>query len=160
MLLSKFSNKIFFIFFSLLSIKYKNYFLLKPINELVDILSFQIDKIKTLLTRIAVIKLTIIQIPNIKPNHLIIFTQKINKIIEIISPVILESHIADQELSNQICIDFFLSCFKLFLNSSFILSKIKILASIAIPIDKISPATEARVKIFQKDFITTSTKIT
>jgi hypothetical protein len=68
-----------------------------------------------------------------------------------------ESHIAVQEVLNHIsrasCI-FFHS-----LSSHFILSKIKIFASIAIQTDRTSQAIEARVRTIQKIFTTAKTKI-
>jgi hypothetical protein len=117
---------------------------------------FQSNAIKILLINITENRLTIIQIANIKPNHFIIFTQKINSIIEIISHVTFESHIADHDFTNQILIDFS-KLFHIF-NSSFILSNISILASIAIPIDKISPAIDAKVKTIHNNFIIDKTK--
>jgi hypothetical protein len=67
------------------------------------------------------------------------------KIEAVIKEEIFESLIEDQALLNpdsSACLGFLPHLF-----SSFILSKIKILASTAIPIDKINPAIPARVKV-------------
>jgi len=94
---------------------------------------------------------TIIQIANINPNPLIKLIQKINRIIATISPVTFESQIADQDFLNQILAA--LAIFSHLLSSSLILSNIKILASIAIPIERIKPAIEARVRVIQRTLI-------
>jgi len=119
---------------------------------LVEIQSFLLKaKIKILLIHIAENNDTIIHIANINQNHLIILTQNINNINEIISHVTFESHIADHDFSNQI-LDELIILFHCF-NSSLILSKINILASIAIPIDSINPAIEANVNVTHKNLI-------
>jgi hypothetical protein len=71
-----------------------------------------------------------------------------NKITATIRPVTFESQIADQDFLNQIFAA--LEVFSQFDNSSRILSKIKILASIAIQIERISPAIEASVSVIQR----------
>jgi len=106
----------------------------------------------------AVNKLTIIHSHIISQNHLIIFIQKINKIKAIIRPVRLLSHIADQDLPNHSSTDFLSLCPSLIL--SLILSKISIFASIAIPIESINQAIEARVKTTQNAFTIASNNIT
>jgi len=83
---------------------------------------------------------------------LIILTQNIYNIIEIIIHVKFESQIAVHDLSNQFLTA--ISNFTLAFNSSLILSNISILASIAIQTDKINHATEASVNTTQKDLIT------
>jgi hypothetical protein len=74
-----------------------------------------------------------------------------NNIIATINHVTFESQIADHDFLNQITV----ASFKSFhhFNSSLILSKIRILASIAIPIERINQAIEARVKTTHKLFI-------
>ena len=100
---------------------------------------------------------TTIQIASIAQNHFIIFIPKMNNIIATRSPVILESQIADQELLNQIFNDSFMLFHSL--SSAFILSKIKIFASIAIQTDSINQAIEARVKTIQNIFTIAKTII-
>jgi hypothetical protein len=81
-----------------------------------------------------------------------------NNIRATIKPVTLLSQIADQDFENHTLLassNFFPT-----FNSSLILSKMRIFASIAIPILKIKPAIEARVSVIQNDLITVSTKIT
>jgi hypothetical protein len=73
-----------------------------------------------------------------------------NKIIATIRPVTLESQIADQDFLNQILAEFII--FSQDSNSSLILSKISIFASIAIQIESIKPAIEARVRVIQRTF--------
>lgn len=77
-------------------------------------------------------------------NHLIILIPNTKSMIETISPVRLESQIALKEESNHFCT----ACSSLFhlRISSFILSNISIFASIAIPIDRTSPAILASVR--------------
>jgi len=72
-----------------------------------------------------------------------------------INPVICPSHIALNDCSNPSFKA--LSIFAPSLISSFILSKISIFASIAIPIERIRPAIEARVRIIPKNFTTART---
>jgi hemolysin-activating ACP:hemolysin acyltransferase len=85
-----------------MSLKIFFYYFLNQINKFFEIFALPNASKNILLTHIAVNKLTTIQIPSINQNHFIIFTQKIYRMIAIINQVILESHIADQELSNQI----------------------------------------------------------
>jgi hypothetical protein len=98
---------------------------------------------------------TIIQIASINQNHLIIFIPNINKINATINQVTFESQIADQDFLNHITVE----SFKFFhsFNSSFILSKIRILASIAIPTESISHAIDARVNTTQSHLIIVKT---
>ena len=116
---------------------------------------FAKNKIKTFETHITVNNETNIQIANIKPNHLIKFIQNINSIKDTINHVIFESQIADQDFSNHVWVAFTISL--VFCNSLFTLSNISILASIAIQIESIRPATEARVNVTHKSFITVKT---
>ena len=85
-----------------------------------------------------------------KPNHLIIFIPNIKRIPATINPVILASQIAEKDLSNHICTASL--NFSHFLNSSFILSKMMIFASIAIPIESTNHAIDARVKTIPNCF--------
>ena len=92
---------------------------------------------------------TTIQIPSISPKPLIIFIPNMNNISATIKPVILLSQIAVHDFLNQTSVasgSFFHKAI-----SSLILSKIRILASIAIQTDKISHAIEARVNTVQVD---------
>jgi len=73
-------------------------------------------------------------------------------------PVTLLSHIADHDFLNQTSTES--AIFFHDFNSSLILSKINIFASIAIPIDNISHAIDARVKTVQNTFTTVRTSIT
>lgn len=113
---------------------------------------------KTLETYIAVKREITIHIQSINQNHLIILIQKINSISETNNHVKLESQIADQDLLNHISVE----SRRLFhfLISSFILSNMRIFASIAIQIDKINHAIDARVNTNQKNLTTVKTKIT
>jgi hypothetical protein len=92
---------------------------------------------------------------NINQNHLIIFIPKTKSIIEVINQVKCVSQIADQDLSNH----FFtaLSSLCQSANSSLILANINMFESIAIHIDSISQAIEARVKVIQIAFTKAST---
>lgn len=102
-------------------------------------------------------KLTIIPIPNVSQNHLIILIPNINRINETISPVILESQIAEKDCWKPIfCAS---SNFFPFRSSSFILSNIKTFASMAIPIESTSQPREASVCTTQNCFKTASVKI-
>ena len=85
---------------------------------------------------------------SIRPNHLIKFIPNINKTKATINQVTLLSHIADQDFLNHILVASSRSL--PFFSSSLTLSKISILASIAIPIESISHAIEARVKTTPK----------
>ncbi len=111
---------------------------------------FAAKNISTLDTHITVNRETIIQIANIKPNPLIRLIQNTNRIIATMSPVTFESHIADHDFLNQVLAALVRDSH--FFNSSLILSNIKILASIAIPIERISPAIEARVSVIHRIF--------
>ena len=115
------------------------------------------NKINILETHIAVKSETTIQIASIAQNHFIIFIPKINKISATKSQVIFESQIAVQECLNQVFIASFIffHCW----NSYFILSNIRIFASIAIQIDIINQAIEARVKTIQSAFTINKTII-
>jgi hypothetical protein len=81
--------------------------------------------------------------------------QNINNIIATINQVTFESHIADQDFLNHNL----LASLKSFQSeiSFLILSKISMLASIAIPIDKINQAIEANVKTIPKTLIINKT---
>jgi hypothetical protein len=89
-------------------------------------------------------RLTRIHKASINQNPFIILIPKIKRIHATIRPVILASHIAENDFSNPIFTDFLR--FSHVLSSSFILSNMRIFASIAIPIDNTSPAIEARVR--------------
>jgi len=101
---------------------------------------------------------TTIQIASINQNHFIKFIQKINNITETINHVTFESQIADHDFLNHTSVEF--NILFHFFNSSFILSKIRILASIAIQRDKINQAIEARVKTIQRDLTSDNIIIT
>jgi len=88
---------------------------------------------------------------------LIIFTQNINNIRATISHVKLESQMAVHDFLNPIVVAS--SNFFHFFTSSLILSNISIFASIAIPIDRIKPAMDARVRTIHNVFIIVSTNI-
>jgi hypothetical protein len=110
---------------------------------------------KILEIHIAENKETTIHKPSINQKPLIIFIPNMYKIIATITHVTCESHIADHDSLNHIAVD---SCnvFHCF-NSSFTLSKIRILASIAIPMDKINQAIEAKVNTTQNNLIIVNT---
>lgn len=108
-------------------------------------------------THIAVNNETIIQIANIAQNHFIKFIQNMNNISAIKSQVIFESQIADQELLNHISNESFILFHKA--SSAFILSKIRIFASIAIHIDSISHAIDAKVNTIPNIFTINKTNI-
>jgi len=96
--------------------------------------------------------------PSINQNPLIRLIPKMNSISATMNPVRLLSQIADQDFLKPSL----LACLSevVFLNSSLILSNIRILASIAIPIDSINPATEARVKTIPSVLTIDNTNIT
>jgi hypothetical protein len=117
--------------------------------------TFANNNIKTRLIHITEKRETIIQIARINPNHLIKLIPKINKITATINHVTLLSQIADQDFLNHIFVAS-IKFFQFFI-SSFTLSNIKILASIAIPILSIKPAIDASVRVIQIDFTIIST---
>jgi hypothetical protein len=131
---------------------FTNYF---PINIFLFLILSANSIIKTLDIHIAENKETTIQIASINQNHLIKLIPKIYKIIATKNQVRFESQIADQDFLNQILLASIKSL--PFLSSSLILSKIRIFASIAIPIDNINHATEAKVRVTQNDFIIVKT---
>ena len=108
------------------------------------------SRIKSLEIKNTENKLTIIHSARMNPNHLIRFIQNIKRIMATMRPVMFASQMAEKDLSNHIL------CASLrvfpFLISSFILSKIKILASIAIPIERTSHAILASVRTIQNCF--------
>ena len=112
---------------------------------------------KSLDTNTALNKLTTKPIPSINQNHLIIFTQNINNMSATIIQVRFESHIADQDFSNHSLIALSSFCHEAI--ASFILSKIKIFASIAIPTESISQAIDASVKTIQNILTIAKTKV-
>ena len=86
-----------------------------------------------------------IPIASVKANPRIEPVPKLNKIAVVISEETFESRIDDQALLNPACRA---SCFGLpHLTSSLIRSKIKMLASTAIPMESTNPATPARVNV-------------
>ena len=103
--------------------------------------------INTLDIHIAENRETSIQIQSIIQNHLIKFVQNKNNITALTNEVTWESQIADHDLSKPMLKDFITSV--LFLSSSFDLSKIKMLASIARPIERINHAIEDKVRTIQ-----------
>ena len=111
---------------------------------------FEAKSISILLTYITVNNDIIIHIANNCQNHFIIFIPKMKSITATTNQVIWLSQIADQDLLNQVSIDLEKLCHKA--NSSLILSKTRILASIAIPTERISQAIEARVNTIEKTF--------
>ena len=139
---------------------FKNHFfyLSNHTKNLVFLHLTAIVKSKTFEIHITVKSETIIQRPSIRPNHFIIFIPNINNIKATINQVKFESHIADQDFLNQISVEYNISFH--FFNSSLTLSNIRILASIAIQIDKISHAIEAKVRTIQKTFIIDNNKRT
>ena len=107
---------------------------------------------------IALNKLTTSQTQSINPNHLIIFTQKMNRISATMIQVIFESQIADHDFSNHSLIA--LSNFCPEAIASLILSNIKIFASIAIQTESISPAIPANVRTIQNAFTIARIRVT
>lgn len=121
-------------------------------NCFFDEIFFAATKMRILEIHITEKSETNIPIASMSPNHLIKLIPNIYKIIATIRPVTFESHIAVHDFLNHILAA--LLIFSQAVSSSLILSKIKILASIAIPIDKIKPATEARVRVTHRNFMT------
>ena len=101
--------------------------------------------IKFLVIVIALNIETATPIARVNANPFTILVPQKYKIAQVIIVVIFESKILVNALSNPelIAVNNVLPAF----NSSFVLSKIKILASTAIPIDKIKPAIPASVKV-------------
>ena len=112
---------------------------------------------RTLDTHIAENKETIIQIQSITQNPFIRFIQNMKSITAETKDVTCESHMADQDLSNQMFIDFNTSVFALI--SSLDLSNIRMFASMASPMESISPAIDDRVSTIQLIFTIASTSI-
>lgn len=99
---------------------------------------------------IAVKRESKIPIPSIKPNHWINETPNKYRINADINEVMWESHIAVHECLNPIEIAFVRG--SLSFSASCVLSKMSIFASIAKPIERITPAMEASVKTTPKNF--------
>ncbi|MDF1682644.1 MAG: hypothetical protein P1U46_02725 [Patescibacteria group bacterium] len=93
---------------------------------------------------------TTIQSQSISQKPFIRFIQNINNINATINQVIFESHIAVQDFLNHISVAESISL--PFFNSSLTLSNISIFASIAIQIESIRPAIEAKVSTIEKIF--------
>lgn len=91
-----------------------------------------------------------IPIPSMRPNHLMRFTQNAKRMKAETKDVTCESHIALHDFSNPRMVASMRLCFSR--RASFILSNIRIFASIASPMDRIMPAIDARVRTMPKDF--------
>ena len=100
---------------------------------------------KVLVTVIALNMESKIPIAKVRANPRICPVPKLKRMAQVISEEMLESRIEDQALSNPAKSDSSLGLPHL--TSSLILSKIKMLASTAMPIERTKPAIPANVKV-------------